>query len=375
MRTLCLLCLAVVVAMPATAHRLRPAIVTVIFDGEGEFDVSIKLNLEAFVAGIGPEHEDTRESPKAPEYDALRELEPVDLQARFADAETDLRDAITAFFDSRPRPMALVAVTIPVAPDTAVERLSTVQLKGQVPAGAAEFEWRCGPAFGECALRIGTAADGVIRSEWLTAGTSSEAFPLAPGLARARSSRQVFQDYTVLGFTHILPRGLDHILFVLGIFLLSLRWRPLLYQVTAFTVAHSITLALSLYGIVSLPAAIVEPLIAASIVYVAIENVVTPQLKPWRVYVVFAFGLLHGLGFAGVLTELGLPRNEFVTALVAFNVGVELGQLAVIALAFFAVGLWFRHRNWYRQGIVVPASLLIALIGGYWTVERLASLG
>jgi len=119
----------------------------------------------------------------------------------------------------------------------------------------------------------------------------------------------------------------DHILFVLGIFLLSTAWRPILLQVTTFTIAHSITLGLTMYGIVSLPSSIVEPLIALSITYVAVENLWTTELKPWRLALVFMFGLLHGMGFAGVLRGLGLPRSEFLTALLTFNLGVEGGQL------------------------------------------------
>jgi hypothetical protein len=182
---------------------------------------------------------------------------------------------------------------------------------------------------------------------------------------------QVVAQYTMLGFTHILPKGLDHILFVLGLFLLSIRWKPLLVQVTAFTLAHTITLGLSIYGIVSLAPAIVEPLIAASIAYVAIENLVTAELKPWRAFVVFGFGLLHGLGFAGVLHEIGLPRSEFLTALLSFNVGVELGQLAVIVSAWLLVGLWWKTRSWYRARLVQPLSALIAAVGVYWTIERI----
>jgi hydrogenase/urease accessory protein HupE len=370
-----LLLVAFILPPAADAHRLRPAIATVTFDGDAGFTVSIQVNLEAVLAGIGPEHEDTNESPKAPIYDALRELSPEDLRSRFADFEAEFLAGLNLAFDGRAEAKRLAGISIPPLGDTAVERLSVIQLSGSVPPGAEMFTWRLAPEFGESALRIGTAADGIVRSEWLVAGAQSDPFPLDPALAQARTTWQVVQDYTVLGFTHILPKGLDHILFVLGIFLLSLKWRPLLYQVTAFTIAHTITLALSLYGIVSLPASIVEPLIALSIVYVAIENIITPSLKPWRVYVVFTFGLLHGLGFAGVLTELGLPRDEFVTALIAFNVGVELGQLAVIVLAFLAVGLWFRQRDWYRRGIVVPASLMIALVGAYWTVERVIGLG
>jgi hypothetical protein len=181
--------------------------------------------------------------------------------------------------------------------------------------------------------------------------------------------------YLRLGFDHIVGLrdyrliGLDHILFVLGLFLLNQSWRPLLAQVTAFTVAHSITLALSTYGVVSLSPTIVEPLIALSIAYVAIENLLTTQLKPWRPLVVFTFGLVHGLGFAGVLRNLAVPKEDAILALVGFNAGVEFGQLAVIAVALLLVG-WFREQTWYRWAIVIPASCLIALIGVYWTAER-----
>ena len=179
--------------------------------------------------------------------------------------------------------------------------------------------------------------------------------------------------YLTLGFTHIVPHGLDHMLFVLGIYLLSGRARSVLWQVSAFTVAHSITLGLSMYGVVAVSPEIVEPLIALSIAYVAIENIFLSELKSWRVALVFAFGLLHGMGFAGALKELGLPRSEFVTALVTFNVGVEAGQLAVIGAAFVLVGWHCAHRAWYRSRIVVPASMLIACTAVYWTIERLSS--
>ena len=180
---------------------------------------------------------------------------------------------------------------------------------------------------------------------------------------------QVAVQYLGLGYTHILPKGLDHILFVLGLFLLSTRLKPLLLQVTAFTAAHTITLALTIYGVVSLAPSIVEPLIALSIAYVAVENLLTADLQPSRIVLVFAFGLLHGMGFAGVLADLGLPRGELATALVTFNVGVEAGQLTVIAAAFAAVAA-FRDRPWYRRRVVVPLSLGIAGVGLYWTVER-----
>ncbi len=183
------------------------------------------------------------------------------------------------------------------------------------------------------------------------------------------SKWEVFKQYVILGFEHILPLGVDHVLFVLSLFLLAPALRPLLLQVSAFTVAHTISLALASLNIVSVSASIVEPLIAFSIFYMAVENVFAKELKKWRVGVVFAFGLLHGLGFAGVLAELGLPREAFAESLLGFNIGVEFGQLAVLALAMLAFG-WFRKKTWYRSRILIPGSILIAVVGLYWTIER-----
>lgn len=198
--------------------------------------------------------------------------------------------------------------------------------------------------------------------------------PVTPMVTPSPTARRlpwivVVFRYVQMGYTHILPEGLDHILFVLGLFLLSTRLKPLLWQITAFTVAHSLTLALSLYGLVRLPPTIIEPVIAASIAFVAIENLFTTELKPWRPFVVFGFGLVHGMGFAGALKDLGLQRHDFLTALVGFNAGVELGQLSVVALALLAVG-WFRSRPGYRRLVVVPASAIIAAVAIFWTFQR-----
>ncbi len=176
-------------------------------------------------------------------------------------------------------------------------------------------------------------------------------------------------SWVVIGFQHIIPRGLDHIAFVLGLFFLATGLRPLLLQVTGFTIAHSLTLGLAMYGFVSVPAAIVEPLIAASIVYVALDNLYASHLAPFRMLVVCVFGLLHGLGFAAVLQDIHMPQESFAQALLLFNFGVELGQLAVIAGAFALVGA-FRSRSWYSSGIAHPATMGIAGVGAYWLLKR-----
>lgn len=248
-------------------------------------------------------------------------------------------------------------------------RLGMVRLSGAIPAQAKSFRFSYDLVYTAYTFVVYDESKGQSSQQLVEAGSWSPTTDLSE-ITKPRSRSEVAWQYLKLGFTHILPKGLDHILFVLGIFLLSPRIKWILAQVTAFTLAHSITLGLTIYGFVSLSPRIVEPLIALSIVYVAVENVLTSELKPWRVAVVFLFGLLHGMGFAGVLSELGLPRSEFFTALVTFNVGVEAGQLTVIALAAVLLGQWFRDRAWYRGRVVIPVSLAIAATGLYWTIQR-----
>ena len=172
------------------------------------------------------------------------------------------------------------------------------------------------------------------------------------------------------GFEHIIPEGLDHILFVLGLFFSSLKFRSLLIQVTAFTLAHSITLALAAIGLVKLQLSVVEPLIFLSIVWVAFENTLFKQTTKWRPLVVFSFGLLHGLGFAALLTEYGLPKDSFISLLLAFNIGVELGQLAVLLIAFILVrAILIKSKN--KNRLKIPASIAIGSVGLFWFIESL----
>jgi hypothetical protein len=317
---------------------------------------------------------------------------PLDqLPARIGALQRVLLAQTRVLFDEQPVTPAFAYVpgaidASSIAP-AATAPTATVRLTGIVPPGATRFRFNYGLVLGSYVLSVRSAAAGgstpnggaasVSASTgaaqvtlWIAGGQDSDPIDLTRGLVPA-SRLAVARQYFVLGFEHILPKGVDHILFVIGIFLLSTAWRPILLQVTTFTIAHSITLGLTMYGIVSLPSSIVEPLIALSITYVAIENLWTSELKPWRLALVFAFGLLHGMGFAGVLRELGLPRSEFLTALLTFNLGVEGGQLAVILIALLLVGWWRqRERVRYRQRVVVPVSVLIAAVGAYWTIVR-----
>lgn len=351
----------------AQAHTVRPAVVTVNVQEQGEVSVRIRVSAELLLARIGPEYADTNDAPNAAEYDALRALDSEALQAEFAGFVPEFLSAARLESGGDAVALEFAGIDVPPLGDIEFARDSEITLSGTVADVTKPLSWIWPREYGSYAVRFVGDDPAQTYSVWLQPGESHDPWYLDEGYKRTRWN--IVFDYIVIGFEHIVPKGLDHILFVLGLFLLSVRLVPLLWQVSAFTVAHTITLGMTIYGVVALPASIVEPLIALSIAYVGIENCFSGKLKPWRVLLVFVFGLLHGMGFAGVLQEIGLPDGEFLTALISFNVGVELGQLAVIVVAFYIVG-WFRHAEWYRQRIVIPASLAIAVTGLYWAWER-----
>ena len=348
---------------PIAAHEAEKTRVTLTLSADGSFALDVAndpmwllLRLETFAGGSVPPNMTV----------AARDERLAQLTSVFA-------DRIVLFVDEHEVRAASVDYLPPGQGRAAGSRepdgsLATFHLTGSMPRAATRLRWLYGLVGDRYPLEI-IQPDGSSAIEWIEGTNWSDVIDLSRSFTRP-TRWEIAQQYLWLGYTHILPKGLDHILFVLGIFLLSPRIKTMLLQVTAFTIAHSITLGLSMYGLVSLAPRIVEPLIALSIAYVAIENILTRDLKPWRLALVFMFGLLHGLGFAGVLRDLGLPRDEFLTALLTFNLGVEGGQLTVIAAAMIVTAP-FMEKGWYRQRVVIPASLLIATVGLYWTVARL----
>ena len=349
-----------------SAHDLERTRVHLTFAGDGTFTLDLANDPEWLLLRLEPFLVDY---PDLPVRSESTRLSPVERDARLAVLAPVMADRIVLFVDGRevrPTSIAYEPPAAPTEPD-GTPMAAHYRLQGRVGADARMLRWFYGIVADPYPLTI-SRADGQVYSEWIGGTVWSRPIDLT-GQFTPPSRATVIRQYIVLGFTHILPKGADHILFVLGLFLLSPRLRTVLMQVTAFTLAHSITLGLSIYGIVALPPRIVEPLIALSIAYVAIENLMTRDLHAWRVGVVFLFGLLHGLGFAGVLRELGLPRGEFLTALLSFNLGVEIGQVSVIAAAALIAAPVAKGER-YRRRVVVPASLAIAAVGIYWTVSR-----
>jgi hydrogenase/urease accessory protein HupE len=368
--------LALFYCLPLKADVVKPALIEISVYTRGELVVELRASIEALMTGINSRYSNTRLAPNAKEYDYYRVMSSADLRQAFKSFEQTLIDGVDVKLDGESIPLQITSVEIPEPGYTKVPRISTIHLSAKIDRHYRQLTWYYPQKFGDHATRV-RQVDSENKKwhwsdhQWIKEDVYTEPYSLGEIFTR-QSFVSVLKTYVGAGFQHIVPLGMDHILFVLGIFLLSMKMKPLLWQVTMFTLAHSITLSLSMLGIFSLPSRIVEPMIALSIAFVAIENLFSPKLHKSRLWVVFGFGLLHGLGFASMLSDFGMPRDSFALALVSFNVGIEFGQLFVITLAYFGFAVWFRKQpQVYRRFAVIPLSVLISTIALYWFWERL----
>jgi len=354
-------------AVPAMAHQIRPGIANILVSPD-TVQIELLATIEVLVADIDIAGlQDTNDAAAAENYDMLRALDPESLEQALRLDWPAISQKFQLFAGNTRLLADVSGVEIDPVGDVETTRESVIMITARLPDDATPVTFGWDESLGPLVVRQ-VLTDGGGYSAYLTNGEPSMPIPRVGSAQRSWVS--ALTNYVGIGYVHIVPKGLDHILFVLGLFFFSLHMRPLLLQVTAFTVAHTVTLALGILDVVQIPSTVVEPLIAASIVYVAVENLFFQKMTPWRTGVVFAFGLLHGLGFASVLGDIGLEPARFVTGLIGFNIGVEIGQLTIILAAFLLVGLPLGRTSWYRKIIAMPASVAIAIIGAYWFVER-----
>ncbi len=368
LRFLVLIACSYIIPNLSFAHQFVITRVNARFLPDKTYEIEFDYEMDSLLVGVGP----NEMFPEVYEW-MTQNLKPQEVTKQLDDIKISLRRNVQIEFDEKEVEPEIIYPDLGKNPyEHPIARLfpgSRVIFLGAIPEDATSFRFKASRIYGPIDFSILSQEGDIAVSELLDRGAFCQPYPINLDAISPPSFWRAAWQYLVLGYEHILPLGLDHILFVIGLFLLSAQLRPLLWQVTAFTLAHSITLGLSIYGVISLSPAIVEPMIAISIAFIAVENICTNKLHPWRPAIVFAFGLLHGLGFAGVLSELGLPRSQFLTALLAFNIGVELGQLSILCISFAAVG-WLAKKEWYRQRVVIPASALISILALYWTYER-----
>lgn len=358
-----------VTVVPAQAHLLNMTRVSLQLDpvAAGTFELTVDLgqSLLAPADYLALAHADEAERSARLEpivaaisSGLLLTVDGVPISRRFLDAEFVAE--------------SIEAIANPLTPQMATLRFELPPASGDL------LEVRLAPDFElpwPWLVRVDSVNRDLPASRLLTPDRrGSGPVPISADADSGFSSSQGFFNvsgvYAGLGILHIVPDGLDHVLFILGLFLVGGTFRELLILVSCFTIAHTVTLGAAVLGFVSPPAAVVEPLIAASIVYVGLEALFGFSKAAVRYAVVFAFGLLHGLGFASVLQAIGLPDGQYVLALLSFNVGVELGQLLVLGAAFLLLGA-FRSRQWYVNCIVHPGAMLVAGTGAYWLIERI----
>lgn len=363
--TLLIKILFVSLASNAQSHEVNPAIADILQKKDG-VQLEIRLNIEALLSGIDLSNvSNTDEAKQSAKYDFYRGRSEIDLKSDFSKIWPNLETEIKIKQDNELVALKLKNIIVEGQENFDYPRFSTIVFVASVdPYRPFSFQWS--KAYGDIVLRGPGSENGF--TQYLQAGIESSDITI--GEQPEYKFSKVFFEYIPVGFTHIIPKGLDHILFVVGIFFLSTKLSALFWQITFFTLAHSVTLAMASLGIVKISPSIVEPLIAASIVYVAVENFYSKTLNLRRSIIVFCFGLLHGLGFASVLVEFGLPVQQFVPALVGFNIGVELGQISIVLILFGLIGYWFNTKNWYRKLITLPISSVVGLIGLYWFFER-----
>ena len=355
---------------PLQAHDLEFTYTVIVIREDNSYQIDVTADLDAIALGLSQGIE-AQQVVKI-----MRRLSPKELEERISKLRRIFHENMGLFLDGtqvNSVSLSFPEYGLPISDNVETQTILglTARFTGDLPVGTKTITINIERSFPPVYLTIIDLRNGRDQQQVLARGETSEPYSLSvEQIGKSSNNLTTFKQFLYLGIWHIIPEGLDHVLFVLGLFLLNARPKFLLWQITAFTIAHTITLAISSYGLIIFPPTVVEPLIALSISYVAIENLFTRDLKFWRPLIVFGFGLLHGMGFAGVLREIGTPDHNFLITLLSFNLGVEIGQFGVILFAFLTLG-WFQTRTWYRPLVTIPMSLLIAFMGLYWFAERI----
>ena len=356
----------------AISHEIRPSIADYKIE-ENILYFDIRLNAELILSGIDASNiTDTNSSPLSATYDDLRSLTRENLKILLIESWDDIQSKINLNINEVSTKFELVDINIEANRDFEISRDSILYLKYELDEDDEFLTFKWSEKYGPIIIREinELKKEDDLYTEYLQAGLQTDKI-----FIKSENTQSIFKsiiNYFILGIQHIIPKGLDHILFIVGLFFFSVTLRPLLIQVTMFTIAHSITLIFVSVSYINVNPLIVEPIIALSIAYVGIENIFKEYVKEYlRYIIIFFFGLLHGLGFALVLSDIGYQSSKLILNLISFNLGIEAAQIFIILFLYILLGIKFSNKKYYRYILQVPVSLFIALVGIYWFFERI----
>ena len=352
-----------------SAHEIKPAIVE--FNKvKNQINIVLKFNAEAFLANIDAgDYKETINFSNSIKYSELRLLPREILKEKVFESRDQIINSI--FIKTSKKQLNLKLVEINVLEEKNIEkvRFTKVYLKTEIKFIETPITFSAKKIFGPLIFKNFSNIDTDTQkpqSQWIKPGNQTNQIEI---IKEKTNFPNLLISGIWNGILHIIPYGFDHILFVLGLFFFSYKLKPLLIQVTTFTIAHSITLILGGLGYVTISPVIVEAIIAASIIWIGVENLFRKSMNISRIGVIFCFGLLHGLGFASMFKLIGLEGTDYFLNLLSFNVGIEIGQIITLAPLIILIPL-FNRLSWYRVLIAIPASIIIALFGADMFIDR-----
>ena len=354
------------------AHEIKSSIADFYYDNN-YLNFEIRLNAELILSNIDASKiSNTNSSPLTGIYDKYRLLDKEELEKVFLKRWEEINSNIEIKINNKLSKIDLVKIEIKDDINFEISRDSLIYLQIELNQNPEHFTFKWLKNYGPIILRENNDSkiEDDLFTEYLQSGVESDQIFFSEN--NFRSVLVSFTKFFVLGIQHIIPKGLDHILFIFGLFLFSSSIYKLIKQITIFTIAHSITLIFVSLSLIKINSQIVEPIIALSIVYVGLENIFKNYIKEyWRYIVILFFGLLHGLGFALVLSDIGYRSSKLFLNLISFNIGIEVAQIMLIFFLYLLVGIKFAKNSYYRIAFQIPSSILIASIGLYWFFERI----
>ncbi len=354
------------------SHEIKPSIADFNYD-EIYLNFKIRLNAELILSNIDASTVSNTDSSSLSEiYDKFRILSKKDLEQMFQNSWSEISSNIDIKINNKSKKITLIKTEVEDIKNLEISRDTHIHFRVLLDKDSEQFTFRWIKTYGPIILRENNnnKLEDELVTEYLQSGIESSQFSF-----KENNFSKTFNSFTkffVLGIQHIIPKGLDHILFIFGLFLFSSSLKKLISQITIFTIAHSITLIFVSLSLMKINPQIVEPIIALSIVYIGLENIFKKYIKEYLRYVVILFfGLLHGLGFALVLSDIGYRSTNLFVNLISFNIGIEVAQISLVLILYVLIVINFSKNKNYRIFFQIPSSLLISFIGLYWFFERI----